>query len=255
MTQDTMKQTYAEYHSDKNSYNQYLHGGNAGSAEHEQPTDKYELADFAQDNPDRFQELVSYLYPRDQELVLCHAILKRGPNNLGKLFGAPSNGGLSPQLHKAVHKMTGLIAFGPLPEIAAIRVVLTKHHMQTMGKHDLATCIWQYARCRSFIEMSKLTSNRRLRPTMQRTIRTLYSIGGREEVLLAGWLLWLVDKSDPKGKGWKKLKKDRQTRSVRSYYIQDSESSCFSSSNWAWRSWQESRHSQDNQRSAFKNLG
>ena len=208
MTQDTMKQTYAEYHSDKNSYNQYLHGGNAGSAEHEQPTDKYELADFAQDNPDRFQELVSYLYPRDQELVLCHAVLKRGPGGMSGLFGrSRQHHSLTTDLHKATHKMAGLIAFGPLPTISTLDAVLSRHGLSNLGKFNLGACIWQYARCRDFAEMSKMLSSRRLRPTIQRAFRILHEAKGREEGLLAGWLLWLVDKSNPKGKGWKSLKK------------------------------------------------
>jgi hypothetical protein len=165
--------------------------------------DKYGLIEFAADDPDRFHELVSWLPPRDQEIMICFAILKKRPTDLSKLFGKAGHRA-EEDLHKAAHKLAGLIECGPLPEIGFIAKILKRHGLAQYGSNDLAVCIWQYARCRDFSEMSRIIGNRGLRQEMLKVFKILHATDGREEGLLAGWILWLVQGANEKGKGWHK---------------------------------------------------
>lgn len=189
------------------SYSRWEHDGESGmtlSVETvESPIDKYAIGDFATDDPLRFQELVSHLCPRDQEVMLCFAILQKRPTDLSRLFGKAGHRAQE-DLHKAAHKLAGLIAFGPLPDIGTIDSILSHHQLSRFRTHSLAACIWEYARCRDFEEVSRLIGTRGLRQQILRTFKILHAAEGREEGLLAGWLLWLVDGSDPRGTGWKK---------------------------------------------------
>jgi len=168
--------------------------------------DKYEIRDFARDDPQQFHELINHLSPRDQELMLCFAVLQKGPTDLSVLFGKAGHRA-EEDLHKAAHKLAGLIALGPLPRVEAINQILERQNASRFRGHSLAACIWQYARCRDFSEVSRLIGARGLRREMLRTFKTLHAAEGRDEGLLAGWILWLVDGSDPHGKGWRKRKR------------------------------------------------
>jgi hypothetical protein len=42
---------------------------------------------------------------------------------------------------------------------------------------------------------------------MLRTFKKLHATSGRDEGLLAGWLLWLVDGANTQGKGWARNKR------------------------------------------------
>ena len=170
------------------------------------PIDKYEIANFAEDDPERFHELLSFMCPRDQEILECFAILQKRPTDLSVLFGKAGHRA-EEDLHKAVHKLAGLIRFGAEPEIAVVHDILVRHSLQSFGNHSLAACVWQYARCRDFSEVSRLIGQRGLRQCMLRTFKHLLAAEGRDEGLLAGWLLWLVDGSDPAGHGWRKRKR------------------------------------------------
>lgn len=166
-------------------------------------TDKYELQDFARENPQKFLELIEHLNPRDAEIMLCFAYLQKRPTDLSILFGKAGHRA-EEDLHKAAHKLAGLIEFGVLPNAERIHKILTLHKISGWGKNSLAACIWQYARCRDYSEMSRLTGHRGLRQQMLRAFKILHAAEGRETGLLAGWILWLVDGSNPKGKGWRK---------------------------------------------------
>ena len=171
--------------------------------------DKYEISNFARDNTQKFLELVDLLNPRDAEIMLCYAVLQKRPTDLSVLFGKAGHRA-EEDLHKAAHKLAGLIEFGALPEIDRIRELLDRHGLSDFGGYDLAACIWQYARCRDFAEMSRLLRQRQtggLRQQMLKVFKTLHAREGREEGLLAGWILWLVDGSNPAGKGWRKRKR------------------------------------------------
>ena len=170
------------------------------------PTDKYEISNFARDDYPRFLELVSHLSPRDQEIMICFAVLQKPPTDLSILFGKAGHRA-EEDLHKAAHKLAGLIEFGPLPEIGRIASVLNYHALSGFHDHSLAACIWQYARTRDFSEVARLIGARGLRQQMLRTFKILHATEGRDEGLLAGWILWLVDGSDPRGKGWRKRKR------------------------------------------------
>lgn len=164
----------------------------------------YHIADFAADDPDRFHELIANLSPRDQEIMLLFALLRKRPTDLSVVFG---NARIVKDLYKAAHKLAGLIAFGPAPAIATIHAILERVHLGEFGRHNLAACIWQYSRSRDFREVERLIGQRGLRQQMLRTFKTLHASREREEGLLAGWLLWLVDGSDPRGIGWRKRKR------------------------------------------------
>ena len=61
--------------------------------------DKYEIANFARDDWPRFVELVAYLSPRDQEIMLLFAVLQKRPTDLSVLFGkAGHRAGTGPRL-------------------------------------------------------------------------------------------------------------------------------------------------------------
>jgi hypothetical protein len=170
------------------------------------PLDKYDIATFARDDPRRFLELVQHLSPRDQEIMLCFAVLQKRTSDLSVLFGKAGHRA-EEDLQKAAHKLAGLAEFSELPNIERIGEILKRQGLETFNAHSLAPCIWQYARCRDFAEVSRLIGGRGLRQHMLRAFKILHAAEGREEGLLAGWILWLVDGSDPKGKGWRKRKR------------------------------------------------
>ena len=168
-----------------------------------QPCDKYGIEHFAQDNPKLFLELVEYLNPRDAEILLCYAYLQKRPTDLSILFGKAGHRA-EEDLHKAAHKLAGLIEFGPEPPLERLQTILGA---EQFAKRDFAACIWQYARCRDFAEMARLCGQPGLRAAMMRLCKKLHAMNSRDEGLLAGWLLWLVDGSNPNGKGWMKRKR------------------------------------------------
>lgn len=175
---------------------------------HPWPVDKYGLAHFAQDDPQRFFSLLEHLSPRDQEILICFAILQKGPTDLSILFGKAGHRAAD-DLQKAAHKLAALAEFGPLPPVTRIAAILERHSADRFGERvSLSACLWQYARCRDFAELSSLIGERGLRQQMQRVCKMLHELPGREEGLLAGWILWLVDGSNPSGRGWLK----RRTR-------------------------------------------
>ncbi|HWU44088.1 MAG TPA: hypothetical protein VN132_11640, partial [Bdellovibrio sp.] len=49
--------------------------------------DDYNIPQFARDDPRRFLELVEHLNPRDQEMLICYALLGKRPTDLSILFG------------------------------------------------------------------------------------------------------------------------------------------------------------------------
>jgi hypothetical protein len=111
-------------------------------------------------------------------------------------------------LHKAAHKLAGVIEFGVLPELGRLREVLEAGGIgRLFANRDFSTCVWQYARCRDFGEMSRLIGHPGLRQEILRTFKKLHAKNGREEGLLAGWLLWLVDGANTQGKGWARNKR------------------------------------------------
>jgi hypothetical protein len=138
--------------------------------------------------------------------VICFAILQKGPTQLSILFGKAGHRA-EEDLHKAAHKLAGLIAFGPLPAIPRLDEILGRHDLERFGQHSFGACCWQYARHRDFAEMYRLLGHRGLRQQMLRAFKQLHAANGRDEGLLAGWLLWLVDGSDPKSRGWRKRKR------------------------------------------------
>jgi hypothetical protein len=168
--------------------------------------DKYDIANFARDDFPRFLSLVAHLSPRDQEIMLCFAVLQKRPTDLSILFGKAGHRA-EEDLHKAAHKLSGLLEFGPLPNLERLAAILSRCGRSEFGCHSFAACIWQYARCRDFAEVSRLIGQRGLRQQMLRAFKILHASEGREEGLLAGWILWLVDGSDPQGKGWRKRKR------------------------------------------------
>lgn len=165
--------------------------------------DKYEIANFARDDFPRFMELINFLSPRDAEILLCFAVLQKRPTDLSILFGKAGHRA-EEDLHKAAHKLAGLIEFSELPDIERISKILERRGLGTFNGRSLAACIWQYARSRDFNEVARLIGSHGLRQQMLRAFKALHSAEGREEGLLAGWILWLVDTSNPRGKGWRK---------------------------------------------------
>jgi hypothetical protein len=155
-------------------------------------------------------ELVNLLSPHDQEIMLLYAVLQKRPTDLSILFGKAGHRA-EEDLHKAAHKLAGLAAFGHEPSIEAIAAPLKRNWLESFNSHDFASCLWQYARTRDFREMSKLLGHNGLRQQMKRVCKILHASEGREEGLLAGWILWLVDGANPRGKGWVK----RQSRGHR----------------------------------------
>src|ERR1700677_3300158 len=107
---------------------------------------KYTLADFARDDFPRFLALVNFLSPRDAEIMLCFAVLHKRPTDLSILFGKAGHRAQA-DLHKAAHKLAGLIEFGPLPGIETLDRILQRCNLGSFGNHSLAACLWQYARC------------------------------------------------------------------------------------------------------------
>jgi hypothetical protein len=169
------------------------------------PTDKYNIETFAHDDLPRFMSLVQYLNPRDQEIIILFALLQKRPTDLSILFGKAGHRA-EEDLHKAAHKLAGLIEFGPSPKIEQLESILAGIGIHCFNRRTLAACIWQYARCRDFREMARLIGSRGLRQEMLRVFKKLHATEGRDEGLLAGWILWLVDGSDPRGKGWRARK-------------------------------------------------
>lgn len=167
-----------------------------------QPTDKYDLCHFAEDDPARFLELIQYLSPRDAEIMLCFAVLHKRPTDISTLIGKAAHRAQE-DIHKAAHKLSGLIAFGPNPSIAEIQLILSQYDISEFGGHSLGSCITEYARCRDFSGATRLIGRRGLRQQMFRTFRILHASTDRAAGLLAGWILWLLDGSDPKKPGWK----------------------------------------------------
>ena len=171
----------------------------------------YNIPQFAADDPKRFLELIEYLNPRDQEMLICYALLGKRPTDLSILFGKAGHRA-EENLHKAAHKLAGIIEFGALPEIARITPLVAAVSSNRFGKSDLAIAIWQYARCRDFNFMARLLGMPGLRQEMLRTFKRLHAAKGREAGLLAGWILWLVDGANPRGAGWAKNKRNGRYR-------------------------------------------
>jgi hypothetical protein len=170
------------------------------------PTDKYNIEHFAQDDWPRFIELVNLLSPRDSEIMLLYAVLQKRPTDLSILFGKAGHRA-EEDLHKAAHKLAGLIAFGPEPSIDDLNTVLSRHGLTHVGKFPFAAFIRRYARCRDFQEMARMMKARGWRVAMSKAFKLLHAAEGREAGLIAGWLLWLVDGSNPRGKGWRGRKR------------------------------------------------
>lgn len=168
--------------------------------------DRYDLLAFARDDFPRFLSLVDLLSPRDAEIMLCFACLQKRPTDLSVLFGKAGHRA-EEDLHKAAHKLAGLVEFGDLPDVDVIQRILEQCDQGNFGNHRLGPCIWQYARCRDFGEMRRLVGPG-LRTHMYRVFKILHASPGREEGLLAGWILWLIADADEFGKGWRKLRRD-----------------------------------------------
>lgn len=178
-----------------------------GSVEtHPHPVDKYELAHFAADDPQRFLSLVKHLSPRDAEIILCFAVLQKGPTDIGVLFGKAGHRAQE-DLHKAAHKLAGLIEFGQSPALSAIETILCRSVLRQFGPHSLGAAMLHYATTRDFREVTRSLKLRGLRQHMLRTFRALHASPDREAGLLAGWILWLVDGSNPQAKGWRKRRR------------------------------------------------
>src|ERR1017187_9847811 len=94
---------------------------------HSHPLDKYEIANFAADDPKRFHELVELLSPRDQEIILLFAVLQKRPTDLSILFGKAGHRA-EEDLHKAAHKLAGLIEFRELPDPERISRILRRRN-------------------------------------------------------------------------------------------------------------------------------
>lgn len=200
---------YAIRNSDRQAlvdWEQGIERDNASIETHIVPLDKYELSNFARDDFPRFYELVNHLSPRDAEIMLCFAVLQKRPTDLSILFGKAGHRA-EEDLHKAAHKLAGLAEFGISPAIERIDSILRRQGLHLFGQHNFAACLWQYARCRDFGELSKLIGARGSRQQMLRASKILHAAPGREEGLLAGWILWLVDGSDPKHPGWRKRRR------------------------------------------------
>lgn len=177
------------------------------------PIDKYDITNFAREDTKRFLELVDYLSPRDQEMLILFALLQKRPTDLSILFGKAGHRAQE-DLHKAAHKLSGLVEFGCLPVIQSLAPILERSGLGRFGSHEFAACIWQYARCRDFSEMAHLLGTRGLRQAMLRAAQILHVKEGREEGLLAGWILWLVDGADPKGRGWKNRQRGKRQENL-----------------------------------------
>jgi len=177
------------------------------------PLDKYDIATFACDDFPKFHALVEHLNPRDQEIILLFALLQKRPTDLSILFGKAGHRA-EEDLHKAAHKLAGLIEFGTLPDFGRLGEILRRNGITEFANRSFDACLWQYARCRDFSEMSRLLSTRGLRQQMLRAFKKLHASEGREEGLLAGWILWLVDGSDPRGKGWRERKRKSRERKL-----------------------------------------
>lgn len=201
---------------DKAALHNWNEGEFLGSVEtHGSPIDKYEIQDFARDHHERFMQCVDLLPPRDAEIMLCFALLQKRPTDLSILFGKAGHRA-EEDLHKAAHKLAGLIEFGPQPELATLQSVLGSCpdvRPDFRGK-NFAACLWQYSRSRDFAEITRLIGARGFRQHLLRTFKILHADGNRDSGLLAGWILWLVDGANPSGKGWRKRK-----RSGRLYQI------------------------------------
>src|ERR1039457_4648770 len=169
-------------------------------------TDGYDIPTFARDDFPRFLSLVDLLSPRDAEIMLCYAVLQKRPTDLSILFGKAGHRA-EEDLHKAAHKLAGLAEYNGLPEISRLCTILERHNLLRFAGHSMGACIWQYARCRDFNEVCRLIGQSGLRQHMLRVFKILHASEGREEGLLAGWILWLVDGSDPRGPGWRKRKR------------------------------------------------
>jgi hypothetical protein len=170
------------------------------------PIDKYELSHFAADDPKRFLDLVKHLSPRDAEIILCFAVLQKGPTDISTLFGKAGHRA-EEDLHKAAHKLAGLVEFGSVPEGAKVDRVLERHNLTKWGNHSFRECVSRYSVCRSFPLVTAERRQRGLRQQMLRSFRILHASDDREAGLLAGWLLWLVDGSNPNAKGWRKRRR------------------------------------------------
>jgi hypothetical protein len=171
--------------------------------------DKYELSDFAQDDWPRFSQLISYLSPRDQEIMLLFAVLRKRPTDLSILFGKAGHR-VQEDIHKAAHKIAGLIEFGTQPTITRLDNILVRNSLHAFRNHSFAACLWQYARCRDFSEMSRILGTKGLRQHMLRSFKILHATRSRDEGLLAGWILWLVADANEHGKGWKKRQRGKR---------------------------------------------
>lgn len=167
------------------------------------PTDKYGIPNFARDDFGRFLSLVEYMNPRDAEIMLCYAVLQKSPTDLSILFGKAGHRA-EEDLLKAAHKLAGLIEFGPLPSLDRLDELLHRQGLSNFGAYRLSSCLWRYAQSRDFAEMARLVGSKSLRQHLLRVFKKLHACDGREEGLLAGWILWLVDGANPDGKGWRK---------------------------------------------------
>jgi hypothetical protein len=147
--------------------------------------------------------------PRDQEIISLFSVLQKRPTELSILFGKAGHRA-EEDIHKAAHKFAGLAAYGPLPELRVLGEILERNNLGLFATHSFAACLWQYARSRDFVELARLLGQNGLRQQMFRAFKILHAAEGREEGLLAGWVLWLVDGSHPTEKGW--MKRQRHGR-------------------------------------------
>lgn len=169
------------------------------------PDQEYNIPQFARDDPTRFLALVEHLNPRDQEMIILYALLHKRPTDLSILFGKAGHRA-EENLHKAIHKLAGLLEFGPLPSSSRIESIIAGFDCR-FGRHDLGAAIWEYAHVRDFGEMARVLGHSGLRARIFRLFKSLHAAPGRDSGLLAGWLLWLVDGANPRGKGWAKNKR------------------------------------------------
>lgn len=169
------------------------------------PDQEYNIPQFARDDPARFLELVEHLNPRDQEMLILYALLQKRPTDLSILFGKAGHRA-EENLHKAIHKLAGLVEFGSLPALDRIQPIIARLDCR-FGRNDLGAAIWEYARVRDFGKMARLLGHSGLRAEMFRIFKRLHAASGRDAGLLAGWILWLVDGANPRGKGWAKNKR------------------------------------------------
>jgi len=183
-----------------------LEGATTISLETQQDLQEDDVFTYIQENFPSFLRMLRYLSREDGDMLLSYYILGKTQTTLASIFKSTQTV-CSFRIRMAVRVIGAFLIFGE-PTEAALAEVLAKASLEGSLKGGLSRAVAEYARCRSFQQVSETLGLHRpdVRRAMSRAARTLMESRENKKAAIGAWVHSLIDKSNPVGSGYSKRK-------------------------------------------------